>query len=112
MSAFALAAALSAAGYGGRTSAAAPGDTIGYCHRTGALLNPYVFHSTDPDSIITPGHGEHVGPIFPNTGPDGKWGDIIPPFTYGGGSFPGLNWNPLGETVVAAHCMVDIGPIP
>jgi hypothetical protein len=93
-------------------SAAAPAEKIGYCHRTDAETNPYVFHQTDPDSIVKAGHGQHTGPIFPKTGPDGKWGDIIPPFTYSGGTFPGLNWNPLGETVVAAGCVVDIGPIP
>jgi hypothetical protein len=96
---------------GGRAAGAA-GEPVAYCHRTNAEHNPYVLHSTDVESIIKEGHGSHTGPIFPATGPDGKWGDIVPPFDYSGGHFPGLNWTPEGESVLAANCEVDIGPLP
>jgi hypothetical protein len=93
-------------------AAADPKPNITYCHRTDAVDNPYVAHTTDADSIIKEGHGSHTGPIFPETGPNGKWGDIIPPFDYTGGHFPGLNWNAEGATIVAAKCLVVIEPIP
>jgi hypothetical protein len=89
---------------------AAPAEKIGYCHRSASVSNPYVFHETDADSIVKQGHGEHTGPIFPDEGPDGKWGDIIPPFDYTGGHFPGLNWNPEGETIVSKQCAVQLEP--
>jgi hypothetical protein len=100
----------------------APGSTtpqqdITYCHSTSreggggnSLTNPYVEHTSDANSIIKQGHGNHTGPIFPETDANGSWGDIIPPFDYDGGHFPGLNWTPLGQTVVAAGCLVVIEP--
>ena len=32
---------------------------------------------TPADSIGHLGHGEHAGPIFPETDADGNWGDIM-----------------------------------
>jgi hypothetical protein len=43
---------------------------------------------TPADSIGHTGHGEHAGPIFPETDADGNWGDIIPPFDYSDGHHP------------------------
>ena len=62
-------------------------------HRTAATDNPYGPNAitVDGNSITGPaGHAEHTGPIFPATGPDGKWGDIIPAFD----GFPGLTTTP------------------
>lgn len=93
-------------------SAATPGnEPVTFCHRSASVSNPYVALTTDADSIISQGHGAHTGPIFPQTGPDGFWGDIIPPFSYSGGYFPGLNWNSEGQAVVNADCEVDETPI-
>jgi hypothetical protein len=40
------------------------------------------------------------GPIFLEEGPDGKWGDIIPPFDYEAVTSRGLLWNAEGGTVL------------
>src|SRR3954469_22350328 len=74
------------------SAARAAGEQVTFCHRTASVTNPYNRITTDADSILKQGHGDHTGPIFPNEGPDGKWGDIIPPFNYSGGQYPGLNW--------------------
>ncbi|HSP08692.1 MAG TPA: Ig-like domain-containing protein, partial [Candidatus Dormibacteraeota bacterium] len=52
------------------------------------------------------GHGTHTGPIFPATGADGKWGDIIPPFTYGDKSYPGMNWTAEGQDIYEDGCAI------
>jgi hypothetical protein len=70
------------------------------CHRTGSNANPYNVITID-FSAANGGfgkggndHSHHDGPVWnPTLKADHiKWGDIIPPFTYDGGSFPGLNW--------------------
>jgi hypothetical protein len=113
----ALFSALVAAPAAAQVAPAAPQPKITYCHSTSregsvgsSLTNPYVLHTTDGNSIITQGHTAHTGPIFPDTDANGHWGDIIPPFDYDGGHFPGLNWTPLGQSVVAAKCLVVIEP--
>ena len=80
------------------------------CHRTASHTNPYVEITVSQNSIfnngIVPnGHGTHTGPIFPNTGPDGKWGDIIPPFD----GYPGQNFTSQGQAILANHCKIP-GP--
>lgn len=87
------------------SAAAASGEPVSFCHRTASVSNPYNLITTDADSIVQKGHGDHTGPIFPNEGADGKWGDIIPPFDYSGGHYPGLNW-PEGRAVIDAGCAV------
>ena len=93
-------------------ASAKPQPDISYCHRTDAVSNPYVLHTSNADSIINEGHGSHTGPVFPGTGPDGKWGDIIAPFDYTGGHFDGLNWTGEGQDVLNAGCRVEITPEP
>ncbi len=78
-----------------------PAEKVSFCHRTRAVINPYRLITTDADSIVKIGHGNHTGPVFPAD----NWGDIIPPFEYSGGSFPGLNW-PAGAAILAAGCAV------
>lgn len=56
------------------------GDNITFCHATSSFTNPYVVITTDPDSIIQKGHGDHTGAVF--NGTDKDWGDIIPAFVY------------------------------
>ena len=44
---------------------------------------------TPADSIGHVGHGEHAGPIFPETDADGNWGDIIRRSTTATDTIPG-----------------------
>jgi hypothetical protein len=98
----------------GAHRASAAQETVYFCHRSASETNPYNMHSGSPDSIIQAGHGEHTGPVFPDMEPPGNgvWGDIIPPFDYTGGHFPGLNWNAEGMDVLSAGCLVIDTPIP
>src|SRR5689334_15768943 len=65
-------------------------DTIEICHATGSDSNPYVVNNPSKDGDVS-GHADHTGPVWFD-GIKVEWGDIIPPFTFDGGSFPGLNW--------------------
>lgn len=94
-------------------------DKVTICHRTRATTNPYVVITVSVNSVIGSGgrngHQDHnttrtnsTNPtsngITPGSGPFDTsfnypsnqkwWGDIIPPFTYSGGTFAGLNWSP------------------
>ena len=82
-------------------------EIVSFCHGTTSVANPYDVETTTVDSVVEQGHGSHAGPVFPAVGPDGTWGDIIPPFDYDDGQqhFPGLNW-PAGSAVLEAGCAV------
>lgn len=90
------------------------------CHRTNAPTNPYRIIEVSVDAsngaIVGPDHTGHPGPVFdfaadpadpeyPYTTPRNgdQWGDIIPPYEYDGGSFPGMNWED-GEAILEAGC--------
>lgn len=82
------------------------------CHRTASVSNPYVQIEVDEDAIdanTTNDNGkgdhyvEHTGPVFPATGSDGKWGDIIPPT----GTHSGRNWE-AGQTIYNNNCNVPV----
>lgn len=68
----------------------------------------------DANAINNPnGHAFHEGPIFPDVGADGFWGDIIPPFgdlTPPDG-FPGLNFTERGQEILANNCQIP-GLVP
>src|SRR4029078_3770360 len=103
-----LAGSLSLAVGGTRIAAAtttSSSEKVAYCDRTTSLVKPYRLVTSAPDSIVAEGHGSHTGPVFPAFGPDGQWGDIIPPFDYDNGQqhFAGLNW-PGGSAVLDAAC--------
>lgn len=87
------------------------------CHRTASNTNPYVVISPSKMSIVKDaGHDSHEGPVYPDTGLDGKWGDIIPPFSYYASEqdrrsgaeplqYPGsANWTSGGADAYAAGC--------
>jgi hypothetical protein len=76
-------------------------DKIDICHSTGADGNPYVVNQPDKTADAG-GHAGHTGPIW-SPGAD-TWGDIIPPFTFDGGSFPGLNWTAEGQAIYENGC--------
>ena len=95
-------------------SAQANNDKVTICHRRAAVTNPYGPKAITVDQssifnngIVPNGHGTHTGPIFPLTGPDGKWGDIIPPFD----GYPGQNFTAEGQAILANDCQIP-GPPP
>jgi hypothetical protein len=78
-------------------------DTIDICHSTGSDSNPYVVNHPAKDGDVS-GHAGHTGPIW-SPGAE-TWGDIIPPFTFDGGSFPGLNWTDEGQAIYKNDCKI------
>ena len=101
--------------------AAPPGTSkVTICHRTNAPTNPYrvitISVRAADGLFVGPDHTGHPGPVFdfsadpqdpdyPYTTPRNgdQWGDIIPPYEFDGGSFPGMNWED-GEAIHAADC--------
>src|SRR3954447_26173195 len=83
------------------------GVTVSFCHATSSVHNPYNLITTDADSIIQQGHGSHTGPVYPTD----NWGDIIPPFDYTGGRYPGLNW-PDGAAILQGGCATHVIEAP
>jgi len=77
------------------------------CHRTNSTTNPYRVIEVSVDAtngeFVGPDHTGHDGPAFDFTGDPSvlyppphngdQWGDIIPPYPYTGGQFPGMNWD-------------------
>lgn len=67
---------------------------VSICHRTASAANPYNVLTVSGSSVadvataLTNGHGDHLGPVFSTSLPEGtQWGDIIPAY----GDFPGIN---------------------
>jgi hypothetical protein len=85
-------------------TAIAAQETIKICHATGSDANPYVVNNPSKDGKVS-GHADHTGPIWFD-GIDGDWGDIIPSFTFDGGSFPGLNWTTQGQAIYNNDCNI------
>lgn len=78
------------------------------CHRTASHTNPYNVITVDNNA--TNGNGGlgdhyniHTGPVYPSTGPDGKWGDIIPPVE----GNQGQNWNNAGKAIYDNNCRIS-----
>ena len=80
-------------------------DKVTICHRTNANTNPYVINEPAAEGDVE-GHADHTGPVWDETlkAQHIKWGDIIPPFTFDGGFFPGLNWDAEGEAIYRNDC--------
>ncbi|MEK7549447.1 MAG: SdrD B-like domain-containing protein [Patescibacteria group bacterium] len=67
---------------------------VTFCHATppDTAANGYNEIITDDDGVLS-GHGpQHSA-------------DIIPPFDYYGGHFPGRNWDPEHEAILRNHCV-------
>jgi hypothetical protein len=81
------------------------------CHRTNSDHNPYVRITVSINSVIKDaGHDGHDGPVYAAgmKAAKQKWGDIIPAFSYSGGSYPGKNWG-AGAAIYGAGCEVETG---
>lgn len=77
------------------------------CHATDSHNNPYGMNQPNKSADVS-GHDGHTGPIW-YFGIDGKWGDIIPPFDYIGGSYPGKNWTTEGQAIWQNGCNLGGG---
>jgi len=94
---------------GGASAAPQAATKVTLCHATDSQTNQYVSVTVDVASAYD-GHYKHdKGPIW-FQGITGKWGDIIPPFTYKGHGYS-LNWSTLGMTVQTNGCAFP-GPAP
>ena len=89
-----------------------PDHQVTICHATDSDHNPYVRETVDIASsgYVQGGHNEHAGPIWDATlkGQHVKWGDIIPPYTYGDFSFPGMNWSAAGQGIWLNGCLAPL----
>ena len=97
----------------GATSASAEiVDSVTICHATNSNSNPYVQITPDVSGVLD-GHADHTGPVWDPTlkAQHITWGDIIPPFDYDGGSYPGMNWTTEGQAIYNNGC-VPPGPPP
>jgi len=78
------------------------------CHRDDDNLKPYVQETVDIASsgFLKAGHNDHTGPVWNPTLKDQhiKWGDIIPPYSYGDFTFAGLNWTEEGRRFYDNGC--------
>jgi hypothetical protein len=85
--------------------------SVTICHRTNSNSNPYV-QITPAVSGVLNGHDGHDGPVWDPTlkAQHIKWGDIIPPFSYSGGSFAGQNWTEEGQAIWENGCDTDLPP--
>jgi hypothetical protein len=78
----------------GAALATAP-ETVTICHATDSHTNPYIVNNPAKSGDVS-GHADHTGPVW-FAGITEDWGDIIPPFDYDGGSYPGMNWDAAGQ---------------
>ena len=109
------------------TTTTVPDTTkVTICHATASDTNPYesitvtlVLHRDDDTLVAQPyegdlnGHLGHTGPVW-TKGIDGKWGDIIPPFTYSKHGdtvkFDGYNWTTAGRAIFDNGCLIPADP--
>jgi LPXTG-motif cell wall-anchored protein len=121
---------LTTASAGAAPSGKPGAGSITICHRTNAPSNPYrvvtVSFDASNGQLQGPDHTGHAGPVFdfsadpadpgyPYTTPRSgdQWGDIIPAYSWSGGSYPGMNWVD-GEAIWEAGCNVaapEVGSI-
>ena len=82
---------------------------IKICHASDSQNNPYQENTVDDNSILgNNGHDDHNGSVWYPGIADHSWGDIIPPFSYEGGLYPGKNWDAAGQAIWNNSCK----PVP
>ena len=89
--------------------------SVTICHRTNSVSNPYnqqtVNYSAATGAQKGTDHTGHTGPVFdpnasyPTPHNGDQWGDIIPPYSWSGGSYPGLNWDAQGQAIYNNNCV-------
>ncbi len=72
-------------------------EKVTICHATGDASDPYVEQRPNANGTVN-GH-------------DGHANDIIPPFEYEGGQYPGKNWDAAGQAIWNNGC-TPLGPAP
>jgi len=84
-------------------------NSVTICHATNADVNPYnlISPNIQNNGDLTGGHLNHTGGIYPEDG----WGDIIPPYVYIGGSYPGMNWTTEGREIWNNDCEIIAGSL-
>lgn len=93
-------------GVGVGVSTASAQEKVTLSHRTTSTTKPYLtVVVTTTDALA---HADHTGPIFSAVGPDGKWGDIIPPFD----DFAGLNFTAEGHAILENGGTIPAPPSP
>ncbi|MFC1710506.1 hypothetical protein ACFL0F_02515, partial [Patescibacteria group bacterium] len=84
-------------------------DKVTICHATSSHSNPYIENQPSKSGDVS-GHDNHNGPIW-YPGITVTWGDIIPPFDYDGGSYPGKNWTIEGQAIWNNGCNIPGQPL-
>jgi len=79
------------------------------CHSSSSHSNPYTSIQPNKNGTVD-GHISDNGPVW-YPGITVKWGDIIPPFAYIGGTFPGLNWTTEGQNIYNNDCNLPKGTL-
>lgn len=81
-----------------------PDNKVRICHATGSHSNPYIENQPNKSGDVS-GHNNHNGPIW-HSGITEEWGDIIPPFEYNDGFYPGKNWTTEGQVIWDNGCNI------
>ncbi len=96
---------------GAAKNSSSSNQKVTLCHRTNSDHNPYVRITVSINSVIkSSGHDGHNGPVYAAgmKAAHQKWGDIIPAFSYDGGSYPGQNWA-AGAAIFGSGCAAEPG---
>lgn len=79
--------------------------TVEICHASDSQSNPYITNHPNKTADVG-GHDGHNGVVWYLGIADHSWGDIIPPFSYSGGTYPGQNWTTEGQAIYNNDCKV------
>ena len=95
----------------------APEHKVTICHATNSDTNQYVQITVDVASTghLQGGHDtQHEGGIWnaDMKANQEKWGDIIPPYTYGDFSYAGQNWTDAGIEIYGNDCAIPADETP
>lgn len=75
------------------------------CHAKDSQKKPYETNQPNKSADVS-GHDGHDGGVWYLGIADHSWGDIIPPFSYIGGTYPGQNWTVEGQAIFNNGCAI------